>query len=60
MVYGFLTTGINWQLVTYDGKTWTLSELSTTLFGNMGQQEDRWLNNNTQILDAIYSILLSI
>ncbi len=60
MVYGFLTTGINWQLVTYDGKTWTLSEPSTTLFGNMGQQEDRWLNNNTQILDAIYSILLSI
>jgi hypothetical protein len=54
LVYGLVTTGITWQLVTYDGQT------STLLFGNMGEQEDRWLKNNTQILDAIYSILLSI
>ena len=59
-VYGFVTTGINWQLVTYDGQTWKLSESSTVLLGNMEKQEDRWLKNNTQTLDAIYTILLSV
>ncbi|CAF0860118.1 unnamed protein product [Rotaria sordida] len=60
LVYGFLTTAIQWQLVTYDGQTWKLSELSTVLLANMRKQEDRWLKNNTQILDVIYSILSSI
>jgi hypothetical protein len=60
LVYGFLTTAIDWQLVTYDGRTWKLSEPSSLLLGNMGKQEDRWLKNYTQILDIIYSILLSI
>jgi hypothetical protein len=26
LVYGFVTTETNWQLVAYDGQTWTLSE----------------------------------
>lgn len=56
-VFGFVTTGIVWQLVIYDGQTWKLSEPSTLLIGNMDQQEERWLKNNTQILDVIYSIL---
>jgi hypothetical protein len=60
LVYGFVTTGVNWQLVTYDGQTWILSEPSTLLFRNMEENEDEWLNSNTQILDAIYSILSSI
>ncbi|CAF1683160.1 unnamed protein product [Rotaria sp. Silwood1] len=60
LVYGFLTTAIQWQLVIYDGQTWKLSELSTVLLANMRKQEDRWLKNNTQILDVIYSILSSI
>ncbi|CAF1262119.1 unnamed protein product [Rotaria sordida] len=60
IVYGFLTTGINWQLITYDGESWKLSESSIVLLENMEKQEDRWLKNNTQILDVIYSILSSI
>ena len=60
LVYGFLTTAINWHLVTYDGQQWKLSEPSTLLTPNMGNQEERWLKNNTQILDVIYSILLSL
>ena len=60
LVYGFVTTGINWQLVTYDGQTWKLSEPSALLVGNMDKNEERWLNKNTQILDIIYSILSSL
>jgi hypothetical protein len=60
LVYGFLTTAINWHLVTFDGQQWKLSEPSTLLFANMRDQEERWLKNNTQILDVIYSILLSL
>ncbi|CAF1501398.1 unnamed protein product [Rotaria sordida] len=60
LVYGFLTTAIQWQLVTYDGQTWKLSELSTVLLPKMVEKEDEWLKNNTQILDVIYSILSSI
>jgi hypothetical protein len=60
MVYGFLTTAINWQLVTYDGETWKLSEPSTISLANREEKEDRWLKNKKRILYAIYSILLSI
>ncbi|CAF1001510.1 unnamed protein product [Adineta ricciae] len=59
-VYGFVTTAVNWQLVTYDGQTWKISESSVLLSGNMEKQEDRWLKNNTQILDVIYTILSSL
>ena len=59
-VYGFLTTAIDWQLITYDGQTWKLSRTSTLLFGNMDQQENRWSKDNTQVLDMIYSILSSL
>jgi len=59
-VYGFLTTAIDWQLITYDGQTWKLSESSTLLFGNMDQQENRWFKDYTKILDMIYSILSSL
>ncbi len=57
LVYGFVTTGIDWQLVTYDGHAWKLSEPYTVVIANMRNQEDRWLKK-TQILDVIYSILL--
>ncbi|CAF1007397.1 unnamed protein product [Adineta ricciae] len=56
-VYGFVTTAVNWQLVTYDGQTWKISESSVLLSGNMEKQEDRWLKNNTQILDEGFSNL---
>ncbi|UJR29551.1 hypothetical protein I4U23_010768 [Adineta vaga] len=32
MVYGFVTTAIQWQLVTFDGQTWKLSRLSIIIF----------------------------
>ncbi|UJR29521.1 hypothetical protein I4U23_010738 [Adineta vaga] len=57
LVYGFVTTAINWQLVTYDGQTWKLSRPSVLLLGNMEKYETEWLKDNTQILDVIYSIL---
>jgi hypothetical protein len=59
-VYGFVTTGIEWQLVTYDGQTWKLSERSTVLLPNMAKEDDRWLKKNSQILYVIHSILSSI
>jgi hypothetical protein len=43
LVCGFVTKGIDWQLVTYDGHAWKLSEPSTVLIANMRNQEDRWL-----------------
>ena len=60
MVYGFLTTGIDWQLVTSDGGTWKLSRPSTLLIGNMDANEAEWLRDNTQILDVLYSIFSSL
>lgn len=57
LVYGFLTTAIEWQLVVYDGQTWKIWERCTVLLPNMVEKEDRWLKNNTQILDVIYSVL---
>jgi hypothetical protein len=60
LVYGFITTAIDWHLVIYDGQTWKLSERSTVLIPNMRNREDQWFENNTQMLDVIYGILLSI
>lgn len=60
LVYGFITTAIDWQLIIYDGETWKLSERTTVLLPNMRKKQDRWLTNNTQLLDVVYSILSSI
>ena len=60
VVYGFLTTAIDWLSVIYDGQTWKLSERCTILHPNMEKAEDQWLKNSTQILDVIYSCLSSI
>lgn len=60
LVYGLITTAIDWQLVTYDGQTWKISERCTVLLPNMIEKEDKWLENNTQILDVIHSILSSL
>ena len=60
LVYGFVTTAIDWQLITFDGQRWNLYNRSTILFGSMKKQEDLWLNNFTQILDIIYYILSSL
>jgi len=60
VVYGFLTTGIRWQAIRYDGHSWSLSEPTIILIENMENQQNRWLQNNTQILDVIYNFLLSI
>ncbi|CAF1644043.1 unnamed protein product [Adineta ricciae] len=59
-VYGFVTTATLWQLVTFDGQIWKLSESMIVLFGNMPNKEDRWLKSNTQLLDVIYTILSSL
>ena len=59
-VYGFVTTATLWQLVIFDGQRWKLSESRIVLFGNMFNEEDRWLKSNTQLLDVIYTILSSL
>ncbi|CAF3659226.1 unnamed protein product [Rotaria socialis] len=40
-VYEFVTTVINWLLVTYDGQVWKLSKPSIVLLPNMEKQEDQ-------------------
>ncbi|RPA88901.1 hypothetical protein L873DRAFT_1634033, partial [Choiromyces venosus 120613-1] len=48
-VYGFVTMGDDWRMISYDGK-FQMSERVGLLFETMGQNEKRWM--------ADYSILV--
>jgi hypothetical protein len=52
-VYGFVTTGIDWKLIKYDG-LFTISDKMTLLFSRMSDRKEEWLQRCSQVVDVIY------
>ena len=55
-VYGFITTGEFWQMIRYDG-TFQMTEKFMVLFNTMGKQKDRWMKENSVVVDCLYVAL---
>ncbi|KAI5839541.1 hypothetical protein DFP73DRAFT_561263 [Morchella snyderi] len=56
-VYGFVTTGSQWQMIRYDGTSFISTEEFTVLFRTMGTAKERWMNDYSVVVDCMYAAL---
>jgi hypothetical protein len=52
-VYGFVTTGVDWKLIKYDG-SFNISDKMTLLFSGMSERKEEWLRKYSQVIDVVY------
>lgn len=57
-MYCFMTTGDSWQLVSYDGNIFKMSEEFKIIFPTMKNNKKRWIDEFSILIDALYFILL--
>lgn len=56
-VYGFVTTGEDWRMVSYDGITFEMTEKFTVL--STSESRDRWTKEGSVLVDCIIAALRS-
>ncbi|RPA94614.1 hypothetical protein L873DRAFT_1700785 [Choiromyces venosus 120613-1] len=59
IVYGFVTSGEQWQMIRYDGMALTQTYRFQVLFQNMGQEKEIWMKEASVIVDCIHTALRS-
>ncbi|KAF8453551.1 hypothetical protein BDZ91DRAFT_49160, partial [Kalaharituber pfeilii] len=59
-VYGFVTTGEDWQMIKFDGSSFTQTDKFAALFRNMKHEgREEWLKNNSAVVDCMVVALLN-
>ena len=51
-VYGFVTTGEQWQMLEYDGTSFRMTEVMLALFFSMPINRKRWIKENSILVDC--------
>ena len=59
LVYGFATTGEVWQMLRFDGTTFTQSESFSLLFREMTKNKQSWMQEGSVVVDCIHATLRS-
>jgi len=59
IVYGFVTTAEEWQMVQYNGTAFTQSNRFQVMFQGMGHERERWMREGAVIVDCIHMVLRS-
>ncbi|KAG0643675.1 hypothetical protein HOY80DRAFT_944802 [Tuber brumale] len=59
VVYGFITTGEQWQMLRYDGAVFTQTHNFLVLFRDMGQDREKWLKEASLVVDCIHAAFRS-
>ncbi|KAF8466159.1 hypothetical protein BDZ91DRAFT_725638 [Kalaharituber pfeilii] len=57
VVYGFVTSGDSWRMLSYDGVTFVVSEELQAMFETMGKDKPRWLRDYSLLVDCVYAAL---
>ena len=52
-VYGFVTTGEQWQILEYDGISFQMSDVMVIPFGSTRGNRKRWFRENSILVDCI-------
>jgi len=52
-VYGFVTTGEQWQMLEYDGASFRKTDKMFLMFGSMRREKQEWLKENSIAVDCI-------
>ncbi|KAF8454351.1 hypothetical protein BGX38DRAFT_1328574 [Terfezia claveryi] len=56
-VYGFVTTGDSWRMLSYDGVLFRVTEKLHVMFETMGKDKDRWMKDYSLLVDCVYAAL---
>jgi len=56
-LYGFVTTGEDWEMFRYDGTSFSVTEKLRALFTGMERSKKRWIDNYSVVVDCLYSAL---
>jgi hypothetical protein len=56
-VYGFTTSGDIWQMVSYNGESFEITEQFFSLFPLMREEKERWLKDYSVLVDCVYVAL---
>jgi hypothetical protein len=56
-VYGFTTTGDIWQMVSYNGESFEVTEQFFAPFPRMHEEKERWLKDYSILVDCVYVAL---
>jgi len=57
VVYGFVTAGVEWQMIRYDGKDFTQTGPFQVLFRTMGYEKEEWMKRYSVVVDCIHMAL---
>ena len=52
-VYGFVTTGQMWQMIRYDGASFTMTRVITAVFGGMDEDRVEWVRGSLVLVDCV-------
>ena len=53
-VYGVVTTGEDWQMLSYDGASFRVTRKAHVLFGGMDQDKELWMAEHSILVNCIY------
>ena len=57
VVYGFITTGDSWRMLSYDGGSFQVTDQFQVVFETMGTDKDRWIRECSVLVDCVYGAL---
>ncbi|KAF8472134.1 hypothetical protein BDZ91DRAFT_717287 [Kalaharituber pfeilii] len=59
MVYGFVTTGVTWRMLRYDGSdgSFLVTNRIEVVFDTMRREQERWMRDFSIIVDCVYAAL---
>ncbi|KAI5800494.1 hypothetical protein FPQ18DRAFT_301119 [Pyronema domesticum] len=52
-VYGFVTTGEQWQMIRHDGTSFTMTNKVMATFGTMEEEKEKWMKECSILVDCI-------
>jgi len=53
MVYGFVTTGADWRMLSYDGTNFRMSHKFHTMFDGMQADKIQWMKNYSILIECM-------
>lgn len=53
VVFGFITTGKGWWMLSYNGKSFKITEEMVVLFHSMGRDKERWMKDFSMLVDCM-------
>lgn len=55
-LYGFVTTGEDWKMYRYDGKSFVATKKFSVLFRGMEKDKKGWIEHSSVVVDLLYSV----